>query len=394
MPAKTQKFGAWKIETPALFASYRIGDRQQAGLRRYPWKMTDTQGILLNAFDLLANRRTQKFSAPIRDKKTQLHESVKFKGPLILDSGAYNFQQHTEISINPIDVLSIGIELGADVSVVLDHPFLPTTNRRERKKRWSNTKKNTHSMFEELESRNGEVPDNFQLMPVLHGHSKQTLERSLRDIVEIWGQPPDIVGIGSLAPLARNGNKRKAIRILVTVRKLLPHAHIHCFSLGSALLMLFAFYCGADTVDSQTWMMSAAFKQVQLPGFPWTRFSPREAEKDPAKYEITRHKFAQHLLKLTEKEGFKIRNWDNDEPWEIHSEQDALPYLTYLEDCDGVNNIHRRACHNLYALNFEARRVRKEKENGNLEDFIHNRMASTIYRKVSEYAFEQVASKL
>ena len=60
MPAQTQKFGASKIETPALFASYRIGDRQQAGLRRYPWEMTDTQGILLNAFDLLANRRTHK----------------------------------------------------------------------------------------------------------------------------------------------------------------------------------------------------------------------------------------------------------------------------------------------------------------------------------------------
>ena len=381
------------LRTPNLFASYRIGDRPQAGLHCHPWEMTGTQAILLNAFDLLANRRTQKFSSALREEKIKLHEYVEFNGPLMLDSGAFNFQQHAEISIKPLEVLSIGVELGADVSVVLDHPFLPTTDDDERELRWSNTVENTRRMFEELKGRNGNLPEDFRLMPVLHGHDSETLKRSLNDIVEIWGQAPDIVGIGSLAPLARNGNKRTAIDIIVTVRQLLPNAHIHCFSLGSALLMLFAFYCGADTVDSQTWMMSAAFKQVQLPGFPWTRFSPREAEKDPAKYERTRRDFAKHLLKLINEEGFKVRDWDTEKAWPIGNECEALPYLTYLEDCDGENNIHRRACHNLYALNFEAKRVRQEKDANRLETFIHSRMKSTIYRNVFEYAIKQDRSK-
>ena len=113
-------------------------------------------------------------------------------------------------------------KLGADVSVVLDHPFLPTSDHEERKLRWSNTVKNTRSMFKELQHRNGDLPDNFQLMPVLHGYDRDTLERSLADILQIWGREPDIVGIGSLAPLARNGNKRTAIDVIVTVRQLLP----------------------------------------------------------------------------------------------------------------------------------------------------------------------------
>ena len=382
------------LELPNLFASYRIGDHPQAGLHCHPsWTMTGTQGILLNAFDLLANRRTHKFASELRAGKSKLHDFVEFDRPLMLDSGAFNFQQHAEISINSIDVLSVGIEHGADISVVLDHPFLPATGEEERELRWSNTKKNTLRMFEELESRNGEVPDNFRLMPVLHGHDRATLERALNDIVEIWGQPPDIVGIGSLAPLARNGNKRKAIDIIVAVREMLKDAHIHCFSLGSALLLPFAFYCGADTVDSQTWMMSAAFKQVQLPGFPWTRISPREAEKDRAKYERTCRNFAQHLLKLIHDEGFAVKNWNTNEKWNISNESEALNYIGYLEDRDGTNHIHRRACHNLYALNFEASRVRQEKDEDKLEDFIRSRMEKTIYRKVSEYAFEKVASK-
>lgn len=392
MPAHTLTIGASKIETPALFASYRIRDFPRAGLRFHPWKMTNTQAILLNAFDLLANKRTRKFTSQIQAATGKFHEYVEFNGPLMLDSGAFNFQQHAKLSINPIDVLSIGVELGADVSVVLDHPFLPTSDREERQLRWSNTVENTRSMFEELKGWNGNLPKNFRLMPVLHGHDTETLKRSLDDICEIWGQEPDIVGVGSLAPLARNGSKRTVIDTICTVRQLLPKAHIHCFSLGSALLMLFAFFCGADTVDSQTWIMSAAYKQVQLPGFHLTRFSRREAEKNPDRYKQTRHTFAKHMLQLIEQENFTVKNWDNGETWSILGESDAISYLGYLEDRDEINHVHRRACHNLYAFNFEASRVRQEKRAGTLESFIFSRMKNTVYRKAFEYAMKRAKS--
>ena len=381
------------LELPNLFASYRIGDYPRAGLLCHPWEMTDTQAILLNAFDLLANKRTRMFTSEIRKAEGKLHEYIGFDGPLMLDSGAFNFQKHDEISINPLDVLSIGIELGVDMSVVLDHPFLPNSERTEIDARWTNTIENTRSMFEKLECWGGNLPDNFQLMPVLHGHDTERLERAFDDIVEIWGQEPTIVGIGSLAPLARNGSKHTVIDTICTVRRLLPNAHIHCFSLGSALLMLFAFYCGADTVDSQTWIMSAAFKQVQLPGFHLTRFSRRESKKDPIKYKQTRRAFARHLLRLIQEEGFAVKNWGTGKKRSISNEKDALAYIDYLEDRGGKNHIHRRACHNLYTFNFEANRVRQEKKADTLETFIDSRMKNTVYRKAFEYATEQAKPK-
>ena len=380
------------LELPNLFASYRIGDYPRAGLLCHPWEMTNTQAILLNAFDLLANKRTRMFTSKIRQAEGTLHEYVEFDGPLMLDSGAFNFQKQAEISIDSLDVLSVGIELGADISVVLDHPFLPNSECTEIDARWTNTVKNTRSMFEKLKDWDGNLPDNFQLMPVLHGHDTETLKRAFNDIVRIWGQEPTIVGIGSLAPLARNGSKRTVIDTICTVRKLLPNAHIHCFSLGSALLMLFAFYCGADTVDSQTWIMSAAFKYVQLPGSHLTRFSPREAEKDPTKYKKIQCAFAQHLLRLIQEEKFTVKDWDTGKRWNISSENDALVYIDYLEDRDETNHIHRRACHNLHTFNFEASRVRQEKKADNLQNFIDSRMKSTVYRKAFEYATEQAKS--
>ena len=229
-------------------------------------------------------------------------------------------------------------------------------------------------------------------MDMIRGPSNGLLIR----VIEIWGEEPRIIGIGSLAPLALNGSKRTVIDVISTFRQLLPNAHIHCFSLGSALLMLFAFYCGANTVDSQSWIISAAFKNVQLPGFPWTRFSSREKEKDPAKYERKRNAFADRLLELIKEEEFAIKDWNKEESWKIGDKNEALSYLDYLEDRDGINHIHRRACHNLYAFNFEAKRVREEKKKGTkaLETFIESRMKSSVYQKTFVYATEKVGSKL
>ena len=389
-------FSRVSLDTPNLFASYRIGDYPHAGLRHPPWEMTGTQAILVNAFDLLANHRTRRFTSEIREAEDTLREYIHFDGPLMLDSGGFNFQKQDEISIASLDVLKIGIEFAVDVSVVLDHPFLPTSTPEERKTRWENTVTNTEEMFKKLKG--SDLPDYFQLMPVLHGYDPETLKQSLNRIVETWGETPPIVGIGSLAPLALNGSKRTVINIISTVRQLLPNSHIHCFSLGSALLMLLAFYCGADTVDSQSWIISAAFKNVQLPGFPWTRFSSREKEKDPVKYKQKCHEFADRLLELIDEEGFTVRDWDKAdeaEDWKIDNKSDALSYLDYLEHKDGEQHIHRRACHNLYAFNFEAKRVRQEKEKGvrALETFIEGRMKSPVYQKTFEYAIEKVSSK-
>ncbi len=391
IPSILQNFS---FETPNLFASYRIGDFPRAGLAFHPWKITGTQALLVNAFDILANQRTRLFTPEIRERPGKLHEYIEFNGPLMLDSGAFNFQKQNKISIDAVDVLKVGIEFKVNISVVLDHPFLPESDGRERSKRWQNTLKNTRKMFEGLDSLNGDIPNGFQLMPVIHGHNPSTLKRRLDNIVKIYGYTPSIIGIGSLAPLALNGNKRTAIDIIHKVRELLPNSHIHCFSMGSALLMLFAFYSGADTVDSQSWMLSAAFKNVQLPGFHWTRFSKREKEKNPVKYQQNRRDFAQHLLQLINNEGFIVKDWDVEggEVFSISNENDALLYIDYLEDRDGNNHIHRRACHNLYTFNFEASRVREEMKKGirSLETFIRSRMKSTVYKNTFEHAVERV----
>lgn len=378
------------LETPAIIVSYRLGDYPAAGLRCYPWQMTGTRGILLNAFDLLGNRRTKVFAEQIRRCKKGINEYINFNGPVILDSGAFNFMKHEDISITPTEVLEAGLRVKSDVLVVLDHPFPPRATADEVRIRLARTQANTRAMFDAL-SNNG-AKDNLALMPVLHGHDTETLERSLESVLSVTGREPSIVGIGSLAPLARQGYMRKAADVILQARRMLPHSHIHVFSMGSALLMLFAFYCGADTVDSQSWIMTAAFKQAQLPGLHQTRLSHREAERDPVRYRKARSAFVEQLLRLRENENFTVRNWDTGEPHPVGNEHEAFAYLDRLEDRDGDNRVHWRACHNLYSFNFETSQVRQAVRNGGIEVLIGSRLERTNYRRALEYALQKKAA--
>jgi queuine/archaeosine tRNA-ribosyltransferase len=73
----------------------------------------------------------------------------------------------------------------------------------------------------------------------------------------------------------------------------------------------------------------------------------------------------------------------------IRDEKDAIAYTTSLEDVDGVNNVHRRACHNLHTFNFEVQRVQQALLDGSLDNFIHNRVKGTVYIRAFEYAVKQ-----
>ena len=312
----------------------------------------------------------------------------------MLDSGAFNFLKHQEISIKATDVLDVALELGANSCVVLDHPFPHHAPKEEILVRLARTRKNTALMLKRLEKAKN-VPADFHLVPVLHGHDEKTLLKSLSDIRSVLGHDPSAVGIGSLAPLAQNGSKRVVVDIVHVVRQLLPDASIHCFSMGSALLMLLAFYSGADSVDSQTWIMSAAFKQVQLPGFYLTALSKQDIDTNPNSKSVWR-KFSRHLVRLSLTEGFAVKNWDTGEPWPILNSADARKYMSFLMDRKGVNNIHRRACHNLYSFNFEAQRLGSliDGPTLDLERFITGRLHTTHYKRVFEYALELRARAL
>lgn len=381
---KTLHLGRQSLQTPALFASYRLGDVTSAGLKAFPWKMTATEAVLVNAYDLIANPKTAGYRARLISESKTVREHIQFNGPLMIDSGAYYFIRSGKVRIGPTRVLEIERKSGADIGVVLDHPFPP--NATDKQARIKRTLNNTRTMFSAYDP----TETSFELLPVVHGHDTKTIEKTVRSLRRIADRHNagnlSKVGIGSLAPLAQNGSKELAVDILTDVRHLLPDAQLHCFSMGSALLMLLAFYCGVDTVDSQTWIISAAFKFIQMPGHHIVRLATRERAANPYRYRKRLQELKALILKLYEEEGFILKDWASGEILRDPNDDDLSQYIAELTDQRGSHRIHNRAFHNLWVFNFEAKRARMEKARGKFEEFIESRLKMSKYYDAFLYA--------
>lgn len=378
--SKIVVFGKHQLVTPTLFASYRMGDYPTAGLKLFPWDFTETEAILINAYDF----KRPKYEAIINNGWSPSRNLEFNNKPILIDSGAYYFRKTDKITVAPEDILDLELKSRADIGVVLDHPFPPDAE--DKAKRINNTVNNTAIMLRSLQDKQS----NMQLMPVVHGHTTQQIIgciTRLRRVAhkETGSDSLPHVGIGSVAPLAQGGNVHLAGMIIQTVRNQLPDSHIHCFSMGSALLMLLAFYCGADTVDSQSWILSAAFKYAQLPGHYVMRLANRVYETSAA-FDQAKARFAERIERLHKQEGFCAKNWLTGEKLDFSSRSTIDQYVDELSDTISNEHVHNRACHNLWVYNFEIQQAREALEKDQFEKFIEARLQNTKYMKAFEYA--------
>jgi tRNA-guanine family transglycosylase len=364
-------FGKYRLLSPTFFASYRYGDYPVAGLKSHPWAVTETEALLINAFDF----QRPKYQPLINNGWSPAKHLNFSEKPILIDSGAYYFRKDENIDVTPLDVLDIQAKSKADIAVVLDHPFPPEAVDKARRIR--TTVRNTEKM---LVGRTM-LANAPELMPVVHGHTRRAARGCIQQLTRVYEKHRVAllrVGIGSLAPLAQRGSPVIPVEIISEVRERLPNAHIHCFSMGSALLMLLAFYAGADTVDSQSWILSAAFKYAQLPG----HYVVRMGRKDYATWRAFRaalKRFADRLIKLAQDEGFYVKNWSNGERIDLTCSTSCEEYVQSLVDKQSNEHIHNRACHNLWVYNWEVRRYRQEQSNGKLQEFLSNRLLNTRY---------------
>jgi queuine/archaeosine tRNA-ribosyltransferase len=380
-PERTISVGRHSLRVPALFASYRLGDHPTSGLKKFPWTMTRTEAVLINAYDF-TQRKYQAWLNNGWDPAAAGYLNFGDK-PLMIDSGAYYFLRDDSISVTAEDVLSIQLKAKADVGVTLDHPFPP--DAKDKAKRIARTIRNTESALQILSGKHRKMT----LLPVIHGHTRRSILgciHRLRRLAEQYDQPIlEHVGIGSLAPLAKSGNVQLAVDVIHTVRRELPDSQIHCFSMGSALLMLLAFYSGADSVDSQTWMVSAGFKLAQLPGHYVLRMGKREYSSIQ-KFNGAMCRFANRLARLADEEDFAAKDWQTGTLLNLKDAVVRRQYVADLVDLSSNENVHNRACHNLWVYNFEVRSYREAACRGRLDHFIASRLRGTRYEPAFAHA--------
>ena len=253
-----------EIETPFLWFAQLIDGKPK------PWKHFSLDGVMVNAYEILG-----KMKAKNEVRKKGIHRYLEFKGPIMMDSGGFQFMKKKELDIDPKKILKLYEESKPNFGVILDHPLSPGLSRKEKMDRWFKTLTNTRIMVANHNT------DSIKLVPAVHGHKLDEIKWFLQKLERI--SVFDFLGIGSLVPSVFNikgaGGITNVVGIVNFVREKLPDRRIHVFGVGSTRTMHLMFYAGADSIDSSGWRSKAAYGAIQLPGTGDRYITPRKRHK-------------------------------------------------------------------------------------------------------------------
>lgn len=254
-----------KIESPFIWLTYPLKASPK------PWKHYKVEGIMLNAYDILQN------SGAVLEKleKYGVHKFISFRGPILMDSGGFQILKKN-IKIDPTKILNLYINTKPNFGVILDHPIPPLLNNKSKRLLQI---KNLKLIKMAIEAHKDSNP---VLIPVVHGYDLKSVEWYLNELEKIYDF--EYVGIGSLVPSVFNSKGAvsiyEVVKMIRFMRKRFPDKWIHVFGVGSAITMHLMFYLGANSVDSSSWRVKAAYGAIQLPGIGDRYITDRKRWRD------------------------------------------------------------------------------------------------------------------
>lgn len=239
------------IETPALFPVINPS-RQYVDLGKI--KELGFNQIITNAYII---RGAYGDTA----KEVGLHELLGWDGPLMTDSGAYQILQYGNIEVSPDDALRYQVEIGSDIGVILDIPTSYPRPRELVEVEVNETIRRARRAMLQLKELD---PEHRMLIvgPTQGGVYRDLLAYSAK---AISGLPFDIYAIGSPTTLLQAYNFTSIIKIILTVKSIVPFGKpIHLFGVGHPLILPLAVALGIDLFDSASYMLYANDDRIIL----------------------------------------------------------------------------------------------------------------------------------
>lgn len=252
------------LETPLLWLGHSLKDNVSPFTRG----QASCPQLLVNACEILSRPGNHQ---GVLEKG--IHGYLDYPGTVLMDSGGFLFQNR-DMQACPRQLAEFYRFARADLVVSLDKPLRPCDNASMHRRHWKRTMDNLAIMIEQTAS--------GAIMPVIHGYTLSALRRACRDVRSIVAEPA-IVGLGSLVPLIKAVHLGEGFRYrratgeignhvsyitdaIKLVRDEFPEALLHVFGVGGLTTMLIIYAAGADSLDSTTWRIKAAFGAIQIPG--------------------------------------------------------------------------------------------------------------------------------
>ncbi len=219
--------------------------------RPKPWLYFKINSLMVNAFDILKNRRYLNNSS--------LRMILNFDNEIWIDSGGYQFLKHgIEPKIEDIERIYEKY-WDARFYLNLDYPPSPSDDEYTLKIKLRKSLENYDRLFKKFEN----------TIPIIHFHHK--IDIIMNFLKKYLNYNFEILAVGALVPYVLmtkgvpSGSRRLAINFLKELRSIFK-GKIHVLGLGSPIVTAILKAIGIDSTDSSTWRVKAAYGKIVSPG--------------------------------------------------------------------------------------------------------------------------------
>jgi 7-cyano-7-deazaguanine tRNA-ribosyltransferase len=236
--------------TPAVFPVHDLGDKRIWHTPQY-WKVFPQINTGMFNASLIKENTDPKISAIL---ETGIHKFLDFNGVAFVDSGGWIYRKH-KLNFSQEEILILQEKVGADIASSLDFPvklmYKPDNQ---------DMTESVHNAIWASKNRNIQ---RMLLFASIHGNDPIVL----RNIIRLLNKKGNFDGfaVGSLLPIYSNYSL--LVDIIIAVRRELPHQPIHVYGLAGPVIAELLAFLGVDTMDSSSFVISAANKCYAVPGF-------------------------------------------------------------------------------------------------------------------------------
>lgn len=250
------------LETPCFFPVYHINKRGSGSSPKYWNEIPEQKTMLVNANGL---KKSEIFKKVMQ---IGLENHFNFRGIFFVDSGGlqtrlYNFK------LDPIEILRIQEQIGADIASTLDSPVLHEDNISNQ----SHADSINNTIQNALVSLKYREREDMHLFAVIHGNEVKIM----KNMVDYLKRKGDFDGFAIGGLIFKRSNYRNLIDLIIAIRKRVGDKPLHVFGLGGPTMIPLLTYLGVDSFDSSSFLSAGSNRVYFSPEKSSVEF--REMEK-------------------------------------------------------------------------------------------------------------------
>ncbi len=231
------------IETPA-FLPVVHPIRQEVSIEEL--KRIGFKAVITNAYITLKEHKDIK----------DIHEIIKFDGPIMTDSGGYQVLIYGNIDVDHITMAKFQSMIGSDIAVPLDKPTgfnLPRSKAEQYVELTLKAAEDTIKMARE--EAKGIDSNTIWAAPIQGGEHLDLVEYSS---MKLLAMGYEFFALGSPTELMESYEFHILAKMIVSARRVIPLSKpLHLFGAGHPLTIPLAVALGCDTFDSASYMLYA-----------------------------------------------------------------------------------------------------------------------------------------